>query len=139
VDVRTPKVEDRISAINDFVDAGYEVNVNFGPVIVKEGWRSDYAELFGTIDAALSRRAKIQLAAEIIFLTHTEELHEVNLRWHPEGERLLWRPDIQEYKTSQASGERVLRYERNRKRALVQEFREILSERLPYCKIRYAF
>jgi spore photoproduct lyase len=139
VDVRTSKVEERIAAINDFVEAGYEVNVNFGPVIVKEGWQSDYTELFGTIDAALSREAKAQLAAEVIFLTHTEELHEVNLRWHPEGETLLWRPGIQEHKTSQASGERVLRYERKHKRALVQEFREILDERLPYCKIRYAF
>lgn len=35
-------------------------------------------------------------------LTHKEELHEVNLRWHPEGETLLWPPDIQEHKTSQA-------------------------------------
>ena len=139
VNVRTSKVEDRISAIDDFVEAGYEVNVNFGPVIVKEGWQNDYAGLFGMIDATLSHKAKAQLSAEVIFLTHTEELHEVNLRWHPEGEKVLWRLDIQEHKTLQASGERVLRYERNRKRALVREFRGLLGERLPYCAIRYAF
>jgi spore photoproduct lyase len=139
VDVRTSKVEDRILAINDFVEAGYEVNVNFGPVIIKEGWQDDYAELFGMIDASLAREAKTQLAAEVIFLTHSQELHEMNLRWHPEGEKLLWRPDIQEHKTSQASGERVLRYERTRKRALVRKFRESLNQRLPYCEIRYAF
>ena len=132
-------MEDRIAALDDFVEAGYEVNVNFGPVIVKEGWQDDYAELFGMVDASLSQEAKAQLAAEVIFLTHTEELHETNLRWHPEGEKLLWQPDIQEHKTSQASGERVLRYERNRKRTLVREFKELLTERLPYCKIRYAF
>ena len=126
-------------AINDFVEAGYEVNVNFGPVIIKEGWQDDYAELFGMIDASLAREAKTQLAAEVIFLTHSQELHEMNLRWHPEGEKLLWRPDIQEHKTSQASGERVLRYERTRKRALVRKFRESLNQRLPYCEIRYAF
>jgi spore photoproduct lyase len=85
VDVRTSKVEDRILAINDFVEAGYEVNVNFGPVIIKEGWQDDYAELFGMIDASLAREAKTQLAAEVIFLTHSQELHEMNLRWHPEG------------------------------------------------------
>jgi spore photoproduct lyase family protein len=139
VDVRTSKVEDRIAAINDFVEAGYEVNVNFGPVIVKESWQDDYAELFGMIDASLSREAKAQLTAEIIFLTHTEELHDVNLRWHPEGEKLLWRPDIQEPKISQASGERVLRYERKLKRALVRELTGLLDERLPYCDVRYAF
>jgi len=31
VDVRTSQVEDRVLAINDFLEAGYEVNVNFGP------------------------------------------------------------------------------------------------------------
>jgi spore photoproduct lyase len=139
VDVRTSRVEDRIAAINDFMEAGYEVNVNFGPVVVKHGWREDYAELFGMLDDALSEAAKEQLAAEVIFLTHTRELHEVNLRWHPKGEEILWRPDLQEHKMSQASGERVLRYERNLKRGLVREFRELLQEQMPYCKVRYAF
>lgn len=139
VDVRTSPVERRIAAVNDFVEAGYEVNVNFGPVIFKDGWLEDYAELFGMLDAALSPAAKGQLAAEVIFLTHTKELHDVNLGWHPEGEKVLWRPDVQEYKTSQASGERVLRYERNLKRGLVREFRTLLSEKMPYCKVRYAF
>jgi len=33
----------------------------------------------------------------------------------------------------------VLLYERNLKRRLVAEFRDLLSERLPYCEVRYAF
>ncbi len=139
VDVRTSRVEDRVAAIDDFVEAGYEVNVNFGPVVFKDGWLEDYAELFGMIDAAISPAAKTQLAAEIIFLTHTQELHGVNLSWHPEGEKLLWRPDVQEHKTSQASGERVLRYERNLKRRLVGELLDLLREKMPYCDVRYAF
>jgi spore photoproduct lyase len=139
VDARTSRVEERIAAVNDFVEAGYEVNVNFGPVILKDGWREGYAELFGMLDGALSPAAKEQLAAEVIFLTHTRELHEVNLGWHPKGEEVLWRPDLQEHKTSQASGDRVLRYERNLKRRLVREFRGMLAERLPYCRVRYAF
>jgi spore photoproduct lyase len=139
VDVRTSPVPDRILAINDFVEAGYEVNVNFGPVILKQGWQDDYAELFGMLDGALSERAKTQLAAEIIFLTHSEELHEVNLGWHPKGEEVLWRPELQEHKTSQASGDRVLRYKKDLKRPLVREFRELLAGRMPYCRVRYAF
>jgi spore photoproduct lyase family protein len=139
VDVRTSPVRRRIEAIDDFVEAGYEVNVNFGPVIFKDGWLEDYAGLFGMLDAALSPASKRQLAAEVIFLTHTRQLHDVNLGWHPEGEKVLWRPDVQEHKTSQASGERVLRYERNLKRGLVREFRALLSEKMPYCDVRYAF
>ncbi len=139
VDVRTSPVERRIEAVDDFVEAGYEVNVNFGPVILKRGWQDDYAGLFGMLDDALSERAKAQLAAEIIFLTHSEELHEVNLGWHPKGEEVLWRPELQEYKTSQASGDRVLRYKKDLKRPLVREFRELLAGRMPYCRVRYAF
>jgi len=139
VDVRTSPVAERISAFNDFVGAGYEVNANFGPVVVHEGWRESYGELFGMLDDALSPEAKAQLACEVIFLTHTQALHDLNLEWHPEGERVLWRPDLQEPKTSQASGERVLRYRMDLKRRLVREFRGLLADRLPYCEVRYAF
>ncbi len=139
VDVRTSRIEARVLAINDFVEADYEVNVNFGPVILKDGWRKDYAALFSMLDDTLSEEAKRQLAAEIIFLTHTEELHHTNLRWHPKGEDILWRPDLQEYKVSQASGERVLRYKKDLKRPLVAEFKALLAEWMPYCRVRYAF
>ena len=91
------------------------------------------------LDDALSEKAKRQLVAEIIFLTHSEELHRVNLRWHPKGEEILWRPDLQEDKISQASGERVLRYKRDLKRPLVAEFKALLAEQMPYCRVRYAF
>jgi spore photoproduct lyase len=144
VDVRTSRIEERVLAINDFVEAGYEVNVNFGPVILKDGWRNDYAALFSMLAEALSEKAKRQLAkrqlaAEIIFLTHTEELHHVNLRWHPKGEEILWRPEMQEHKVSQASGDRVLRYKRDLKRPLVAEFKALLAAQMPYCRVRYAF
>jgi spore photoproduct lyase len=139
VDVRTSRVEERVLAINDFVGADYEVNVNFGPVILTDGWREDYAELFSLLDDTLSAEAKRQLAAEIIFLTHTEELHNLNVRWHPKGEEVLWRPELQEHKISQASGDKVLRYKKDLKRPLVAEFRVLLAERMPYCRVRYAF
>jgi DNA repair photolyase len=139
VDVRPSRTEERVLAINDFVEAGYEVNVNFGPVILKDGWRDDYATLFSMLDDTLSKEAKRQLAAEVIFLTHSEKLHHVNLRWHPKGEEILWRPDLQEHKVSQASGDRVLRYKKDLKRSLVAEFKALLAERMLYCQVRYAF
>ena len=38
VDVRTSPIAERIAAIDDFVAAGYEVHLNFSPVIVHDGW-----------------------------------------------------------------------------------------------------
>ncbi|MEV6492624.1 spore photoproduct lyase family protein [Actinoplanes sp. NPDC051633] len=45
LDIRTSPIAERIAAIDDFVAAGYEVHVNFSPVVVREGWLDDWAEL----------------------------------------------------------------------------------------------
>ncbi len=138
VDVRTSPIAQRIAAMADFVEAGYEVHVNFSPVIVYEGWRAAYRELFSMLDDALSEGAKAQLACEVIFLTHNEALHRVNLGWHPKAEELLWTPDLQEAKTSE-NGAANVRYRRGQKGKMVRLFRKMLAERLPYCRVRYAF
>ena len=38
VDLRTTPIAERIAAVNDFVETGYEVHLNFSPVIVHENW-----------------------------------------------------------------------------------------------------
>ncbi|SFL33558.1 spore photoproduct lyase family protein [Methylorubrum salsuginis] len=138
VDVRTAPMPERIAAIDDFLAAGYEVHVNFSPVILYEGWEADWAELFAEIDDRLSEAAKAQLKCEIILLTHHAGLHTVNLGWHPKAEALLWRPDIQEAKRSEGGGDN-LRYRAGWKGRWLTRFRALLAERLPYCTVRYAF
>ena len=138
VDVRTSPMAERIAAISDFVRAGYEVHVNFSPVILYEGWETDWIALFGQIDEALTEAAKRQLKAEIIMLTHNADLHAVNLGWHPKAEDLLWRPDIQEAKRSEGGGDN-LRYRTGWKGRWLGRFKGLLAERLPYCTVRYAF
>lgn len=138
VDIRTSKVADRIAALDDFVEAGFEVHLNFSPVIVHEGWQEDWAELLQQIADGTNEPTKRQLAAEIIFLTHNEGLHEVNLGWHPKAEELLWRPDLQQLKRSQ-SGQWNVRYKSPWKGRWVQELTDLLAVKLPTCRVRYAF
>lgn len=138
VDVRTSPMSERIGAVNDFVAAGYEVHLNFSPIILYEGWLKDYADLLSEVDDTLSQKAKAQLKCEVIFLTHNEQLHEVNLGWHPKAEELLWTPDNQEAKVSKMGGKNV-RYKRGFKGERVREFKTLLKEKLPYCEVRYAF
>jgi spore photoproduct lyase len=138
VDVRTSTIAERIAAIDDFVRAGYEVHLNFSPVIVYPGWERDWQVLFDQIDDALSAGAKDQLCAEIIFLTHNAQLHEVNMQWHPRAEQYLWTPETQQVKRSEG-GMFNLRYKVAWKRQWLERFQELLADRLPYCRVRYAF
>ncbi|GAA4265971.1 spore photoproduct lyase family protein [Frondihabitans peucedani] len=137
-DLRTTRMSERIAAINDFVEAGYEVHVNFSPVIITPTWLDDWRALLTEVDDVLSDAAKQQLAAEVIFLTHNEPLHEVNLGWHPTGESLIWQPGIQETKRSQNGAENI-RYRYDLKQRGVAELTALIAEILPYCPIRYAF
>ncbi|MBY0257708.1 spore photoproduct lyase family protein [Methylobacterium sp.] len=138
VDVRTAPIPERIAAIDDFVAAGYEVHLNFSPVILYPGWEADWCALFDAVDGAIGPAARAQLKAEIILLTHNADLHAVNLGWHPKAEDLLWRPDIQEAKVSEGGGAN-LRYRTGWKGKWLARFKTLLAERMPYCTVRYAF
>jgi spore photoproduct lyase family protein len=138
VDVRTSSVQERIAAIDDFVAAGYEVHLNFSPVIVHEGWLAEWSALLDQVDAGIGPAARQQLACEVIFLTHNERLHETNLAWHPKGEELLWRPDLQQRKWSQ-NGDLNVRYKTTWKSTWVAQLVDLIEAKLPYCRVRYAF
>ena len=90
------------------------------------------------MDDSLSSRAKEQLRAEIIFLTHNKQLHEVNMQWHPKAEDYLWRPELQQLKRSEG-GMWNLRYKVGWKKDYLARIQAILADKLPYCGVRYAF
>ena len=140
VDVRTDSIEKRIAAINDFYDAGYEVHVNFSPVIVYGGKqrRTDYRELFGQLNEALRPEVKAQLQSEVIFLTHNQFQHQANVAINPKAEELLWVPALQESKQSQFGGWNI-RYNHQLKSKMVGVFERMVQEEVSWCTIRYIF
>jgi len=137
-DIRTSSIAERIAAIDDFVAAGYEVHLNLSPVILTPGWRAEWEQLLRTLDDTLAPATKAQLAAEVIMLTHNEQLHEVNMGWHPKAEELIWQPGMQERKVSE-NGAVNVRYRRGLKGDAVAEFTALVRRIMPYCRIRYAF
>jgi spore photoproduct lyase family protein len=138
VDIRTAPMAERLAALDDFVAAGYEVHLNFSPVIVADGWLEAWAELLDQLGDATNEVTRAQLACEVIFLTHNAQLHEVNLGWHPRAEDVLWRPDLQETKQSQ-NGATNVRYRWQDKQRHLAEFTRLLAEKAPWCPVRYAF
>ena len=132
----TSKIIDRVKAINAFVEAGYDVHVNFSPVIVEDNWLEDYEELFNMLNDYVEY--KDQVLAEVIFLTHNEKKHQANLKKHPDTEVHLWNPAIQEEKVSQYGGTNI-RYARHLKSLYIDAFKALHDRIIPWNKIRYIF
>jgi spore photoproduct lyase len=60
------------------------------------------------------------------------------MQWHPRAEQYLWTPETQQVKRSEG-GMFNLRYKVAWKRQWLARFQELLADRLPYCRVRYAF
>ena len=132
----TSKIIDRIRAIDLFARKGWDVHINFSPVIVTEGWEAEYAALFQLVDRNVMLQHDVK--AEVIFLTHNKDKHEYNLKHGILGEELLWRPDIQEDKISQYGGENI-RYRHDLKNDYIYQFKLLHDMIIPWNTIRYIF
>lgn len=132
----TSFIEDRIKAIDTFIDAGYDVHINFSPVIITDSWLVDYKWLFKQVDKYVINKDKVK--AEVIFLTHNNSKHIYNTLNNIPGEDLIWRPDIQESKTSQY-GSVNLRYRHDLKAEYIKQFVKLHDEIIPWNTIRYIF
>jgi spore photoproduct lyase len=135
---KTSKIIDRIKAINEFIEAGYDVHVNFSPVIVAEDWLYEYRLLFEGLDALVDIKYKDRVKAEVIFLTHNEKKHVHNLLKNLPGEELLWTPAVQETKTSQYGGKNI-RYRHELKSQYIKDWLEVHDEVISWNTVRYIF
>ena len=69
-------------------------------------------------------------------MTHSADLHEINMRWNPKGEEFLWSPKLQVPKKTAPD---TLVYDYNFRRREIAEFENDLRKFLPYCPVRYSF
>lgn len=132
----TSKIIDRIKAIDAFVDAGYDVHINFSPVIVAGNWLEEYKDLFYMVNEYVDYKDVVK--AEVIFLTHNEGRHKYNLDNGISGEDYLWVPTIQEDKISQYGGKNI-RYRLNLKSGFIDSFTRLHDSIIPWNTIRYIF
>jgi len=136
----TSTIQDRLDAVVKFQSAGYDVHLNFSPVVVYDEWLDDYKDLFEQIQSTMQRDmwSYTAVKAEVIFLTHNEVKHEYNLAQQLPGEEYLWRPDIQESKTSQYGGKNI-RYKHDLKAEYIRQWTELHDQIIPWNTIRYIF
>ena len=71
----------RILALQQLAQAGYKIGIVLAPLMVYEGWKQEYAQLFKHLGEALATAGDVELE----FITHrfTEKSREVLLSWYP--------------------------------------------------------
>jgi hypothetical protein len=106
---------------------GWEVHINFSPVIVKESEKKKYINLFKQIDIIVQNKDNVK--CEVIFLTS----HKNSLSISPEINNLM--QDSNEIKNSMG----VMRYPLSKKKIYTKSFRQLINKYLPWCEIRYIF
>ncbi len=132
----TSSILNRIKAIDRFIEAGYDVHINFSPVIVHDRWLNHYEYLFKQVEEHVKYKDLVK--TEVIFLTHNQDKHKRNLIYDVKGEHLLWQPEIQENKISQYGGENI-RYQHKLKSSYIKQWTELHNQIIPWNTIRYIF
>jgi len=133
---KTASIEDRLRAVDRFIAAGYDVHLNFSPVVYYNGWEDDYVELFHLVDELVDNKEIVK--AEVIFLTHNKNKHIYNMNHGLPGEDILWTPDVQEAKTSEYGGMNI-RYKSDLKSDMIAVFKDLHEYVIPWNQIRYIF
>ena len=132
----TASIIERIQAIDKFIEAGYDVHVNFSPVVYYKRWLKDYEGLFNLLDVYVKNKESV--LAEVIFLTHNVNKHYKNISDNRMEEYLLWNPLLQEQKKSQYGGLNI-RYKQYYKRQMIDKFKTLHNAVVPWNTIRYIF
>lgn len=133
----TTKISTRIEAINRFIENSWDVHINYSPVVYYKNWKEDYLKLFEEVNNTVKYKEKVK--CEVIMLTHNKNLHDINLqKGLLKEEQFLWIPSIQEEKISQYGGNNV-RYKKDLKSKLIEEFKELHNKNNSWCTIRYIF
>jgi len=127
-DVLEPKMQKvarRIPEINRLKDLGWEVHVNYSPLVFYKKWKQDYSELFKMVkDVAGVNKC------EVIALTN----HASQMARSSEAARELMSLS---YEVKNSSG--VMRYPLKHKTRLLEEFKELYSQYFDLDTIRYIF
>ena len=71
VEFGTSRLDDRISAVNKLVEAGYVVGILIAPIILVQNWKKLYEDLLKKLVEGLSIKAKKSIFFELIFMTYS--------------------------------------------------------------------
>ncbi len=131
VELGTSPLVKRVEALNRMAEAGYRAGLLIAPVILDEGWQTQYSELIDTLADTLSPIVKKSAFIEIIFMTYSFVQNAINTDALPAAPALYDRARM----TGRGRGKYCYK---NKYRAEAEAFfRDKLADALPEMKIWY--
>jgi DNA repair photolyase len=119
------KIESRIHEINRLKDLGWEVHINYSPLVFTHGWKDEYRDLF----EAVKEIAGVN-KCEVIALTNH---HYQMVRSSLEAQELM------KYSCEVKNNSGVMRYPLKWKTGWLNEFKKEYEKFFPLDTIRYIF
>ena len=119
------KISDRIKDINRLKDLGWEVHVNYSPLIFYPGWKEAYLELFAEVHAVAGKNK-----CEVIALTN----HKNQMLKTTDEAR-----EIMKHSSEVKNKSGVMRYPLVYKTQWLEQFKEIYCKFFELETIRYIF
>ena len=119
------KIVSRIADVNRLKELGWEVHLNYSPLVFYPGWKEEYDNLFSMVKES----AGINKCEVIALTNHRNQMAKAS----PEAQELMRRS----YEVKNQSG--VMRYPLEHKGRLLYEFKKIYKEYFPLETIRYIF
>ena len=127
-DILEPKMQkaiDRIHEINRLKDLGWEVHINYSPLVFYKKWKDHYGQLFQNVKEIAGENK-----CEVIALTN----HANQMARSSDQARVLMSLSSE---VKNSSG--VMRYPLKHKTRLLEEFKELYSQYFNLDTIRYIF
>lgn len=119
------KIESRIHEINRLKDLGWEVHINYSPLVFTHGWRDEYRDLF----EAVKEIAGINKCEVIALTNHHHQMKKAS----PEAQELM------KYSSEVKNNSGVMRYPVKWKTTWLNQFKEEYEKFFPLDTIRYIF
>ena len=118
-------IESRITDVNRLKKLGWEVHLNYSPLVFYPGWKEEYNDLFSEVNAY----AGINKCEVIALTNHKHQMAKAS----PEAKELMRRSSEVKNQTG------VMRYPLEHKGRLLHEFKKIYQKYFPLETIRYIF
>ena len=138
-DVLEPKmqsIESRIKDIDRLEKLGWEVHLNYSPVIFVKNWTKEYNDLFSQVKAlqtqpkSQGKTLQKELKCEVIALTN----HKLQMK-----RSSLEAQELMKYSSEIKNNQGIMRYPLKYKSKLINDFKEIYSQYFDLSTIRYIF